>query len=60
VAYAIQQVCPHMYTPWEPHLTILKRVLCYLHGSNDYDLLLQPSLTLELMVYTDGELGWLR
>jgi hypothetical protein len=49
-----------MYTPWEPHLTILKRVLCYLHGSNDYDLLLQPSLTLELMVYTDGELGWLR
>jgi hypothetical protein len=40
IAYAIQQVCLHMHTPWEPHLTTLKRILRYLRSSLDYDLLL--------------------
>jgi hypothetical protein len=43
-----------MHTPQEPHLTALKRILCYLRGSLDYDLLLQPSQTSELVVYTDA------
>jgi hypothetical protein len=29
-----------MHTPREPHLTVLKRILRYLRGSLDYDLLL--------------------
>jgi hypothetical protein len=29
-----------MHTPWEPHLTALKRILRYLRDSLDYDLLL--------------------
>jgi hypothetical protein len=35
IAYAVQQVCLHMHTPWEPHLTALKRILRYLRGSLD-------------------------
>jgi hypothetical protein len=31
-----------MHTPREPHLTTLKRILRYLRGSLDYDLLLRP------------------
>jgi hypothetical protein len=46
-----------MHAPREPHLTALKRILCYLCGSLDYGLLLRPSLTSELMVYTDTD--WL-
>jgi hypothetical protein len=41
-----------MHTLWEPHLNALKRVLRYLPGSLDYDLLLRPSPTSKLVVYT--------
>jgi hypothetical protein len=44
-----------MHTPREPHLTALKRILRYLCGSLDYGLLLRPSLTSELVVYTDAD-----
>jgi hypothetical protein len=43
ITYVVQQVCLHMHTPREPHLTALKRILRYLRGSLDYDLLLRPS-----------------
>jgi hypothetical protein len=53
IAYVVQQVCLHMHTPREPHLTALKRILRYLRGSLNYGLLLRPSPTSELVVYTD-------
>jgi hypothetical protein len=53
IAFAVQLVCMHMHTPREHHLTALKRILRYLRGSLDYGLLLQPSPTSELVVYTD-------
>jgi hypothetical protein len=55
IAYAVQQVCLHMHTPREPHLTALKRILRYLCGSLDYGLLLRPSPASELVVYTDAD-----
>jgi hypothetical protein len=55
IANAVQQVCLHMHTPREPHLTALKRILRYLRGSLDYGLLLRPSPTSELVVYTDAD-----
>jgi hypothetical protein len=42
-----------MHTPREPHLTALKRILRYLRGLLDYGLLLRPSSTSDLVVYTD-------
>jgi hypothetical protein len=44
-----------MHTPWEPHLTALKRILRYLRSSLDYGLLLRPSPMLELVVYTKAD-----
>jgi hypothetical protein len=44
-----------MYAPREPHLTALKRILHYLRGSLDYGLLLRPSPTSDLVVYTDAD-----
>ena len=44
-----------MHTPREPHLTTLKWILRYLWGSLDYDLLLRPSPTSELVVYVDSD-----
>jgi hypothetical protein len=55
IAYVVQQVCLHMHTAREPHLIALKWILHYLRGSLDYDLLLRPSSTLELVVYTDAD-----
>jgi hypothetical protein len=58
IAYAVQQVCLHMHTAREPHFTALKWILRYLRGSLDYSLLLRPSSTSELVVYTNA--NWAR
>jgi hypothetical protein len=55
IAYVVQQVCLHMHTLREPHLTALKQIMRYLRGSLDYGLLLRPSPTSELVVYTDAD-----
>ncbi|WVZ81617.1 hypothetical protein U9M48_028972 [Paspalum notatum var. saurae] len=55
ITYAVQQVCLHMHDPREPHLTALKRLLCYLRGTVDYGLLLHRSSSAELVVYTDAD-----
>jgi hypothetical protein len=41
IFYAVQQVCLHMHDPRELHMTILKCILRYLHGTLDFDLLLR-------------------
>ena len=51
IAYAVQQVCLHMHDPREAHLTAVKRILRYLHGTVDYGLQLQPSGSRDLLVY---------
>jgi hypothetical protein len=53
IADAVQQVCLHMHSLQEPHLATLKQILRDLCGSIDFKLLLQPSPTSELVVYTD-------
>jgi hypothetical protein len=53
IAYAVQQICLHMHDPWEPHLMVMKRILCYLRGTPDFGLLLCRSSNSDLVVYTD-------
>jgi len=55
IAYAVQQVCLHMHDPREPHLMALKRILRYLQGTLDLGLLLRPSTSSDLVVYTDAD-----
>jgi hypothetical protein len=55
ISYVMQQVCLHMHDPREPHLAALKRLLRYLRGTVDYELLLHRSTSSELVVYTDAD-----
>jgi hypothetical protein len=38
IAYSVNQLCQHMYSPTSTHLTAAKKVLRYLKGSVDYGL----------------------
>jgi hypothetical protein len=55
ITYAVQQICLHMHDPREPHLMAMKRILRYLWGTPDYDLLLRRSSSSDLVVYTDAD-----
>jgi hypothetical protein len=55
IAYAVQQICLHMHDPREPHLTTMKRIMCYLQGTPDYGLLPRRSSSSNLVVYTDTD-----
>lgn len=56
ISYAVQQVCLHMHSPREPHLTAVKRILRYLRGTLDLGLTLHRiSPTTELIAYSDAD-----
>jgi hypothetical protein len=40
----------YMHSPREPHLTAVRRIMCYLQGTLDHGLLLQRSSALDLIV----------
>ncbi|XP_014757876.1 uncharacterized protein LOC106866724 [Brachypodium distachyon] len=52
--YAVQQACLYMHAPREPHLTLVKRILRYVHGTTTLGLHLRRSLQLDLVVYSDA------
>jgi hypothetical protein len=53
LAFAMQQACLHMHDPRAPHLTLLKRILRYVHGTTSIDLHIRVSTDLSVMVYSD-------
>jgi len=53
ISYAVQQICLYMHDPREPHLAALKRILRYLRGTPSLGLLIRPSASSELIVYSD-------
>jgi len=54
ISYAVQQICLHMHDPREPQLAALKRILRYVRGTLHLGLLLRPSTSTDLVVYTDA------
>ena len=44
-----------MHDPREPHLAALKRILRYVRGTLHMGLLLRPSRSSDLMVYSDAD-----
>jgi len=44
-----------MHDPREPHLAALKRILRYVRGTLHLGLLLRPSTSTDLVVYTDAD-----
>ena len=55
LTYAVQQVCLYMHDPREPHLVALKQILRYIRGTLHLRLLLRPSSSTELMIYSDAD-----
>jgi hypothetical protein len=55
LADVIQQVCLCMHGPREPHMTALKSILCYLHDTLDFGLLLRRSSKFDLVVYSNAD-----
>ena len=55
IAYAVQKICLYMHDPREPHLTALKRILRYIRGTLHMGLVLRPSSSAELVVYSDAD-----
>ncbi|XP_014661102.1 uncharacterized protein LOC106804455 [Setaria italica] len=53
IAYAVQQVCLFMHDPRKPHLAALKQILRYIHDTLVLGLLLRPSSSAKLTVYSD-------
>jgi hypothetical protein len=51
----VQQIYLHMHDPREPHLTAMKRILRYLRGTPDFDLLLRRLSSSDLVVYIDAD-----
>jgi hypothetical protein len=42
-----------MHDPWDVHLSVVKHILCYIHGTLSHGVLLRPSTSSALIVYTD-------
>ncbi|XP_066373894.1 uncharacterized mitochondrial protein AtMg00810-like [Miscanthus floridulus] len=55
IAFAVQQICPYIHDPKEPHLAALKRILRYLQGTLSHGLTLHRSPPEELVVYSDAD-----
>lgn len=55
ISYTVQQVCPHMHNPCEPHLTTLKRILRYIRGTLDFGIHIQKASCNDLVVYSDAD-----
>ncbi|GAA0169681.1 transmembrane signal receptor [Lithospermum erythrorhizon] len=55
IAYAVNKACLAMHAPTLENWQAVKRVLCYLKGSIDQGLLLQPSSTYDLLAYMDSD-----
>lgn len=57
ISYVVQQVCFHMHAPCTDLMLALKRILCYVQGTLQYDLHLYPSLVEKLVSYIDDDQG---
>nr|GEZ14803.1 ribonuclease H-like domain-containing protein [Tanacetum cinerariifolium] len=55
ISYVVQQVCLHMHDPRESHLSALKRMLRYVHGTLNYGLQLFSSSATSLVSYSDAD-----
>jgi hypothetical protein len=55
ISYAVQQVCLFMYDPKTQHMSALKCIIRYIHGTIDFGLHLYPSSVDKLISYTDAD-----
>ena len=55
LAYIVQQVCLFMHDPREPHLALIKHILCYVKGILNTGLHLGISCMSSITAYSDAD-----
>lgn len=55
ISYAVQQACLYMHDPREPHLNLVKRIICYLKATSYLGLQLNTSSPNTLTSYSDAD-----
>ncbi|XP_019156970.1 PREDICTED: uncharacterized protein LOC109153570 [Ipomoea nil] len=55
LSYSVNRLCQFMHSPTDDHWALLKRVLRYIKGTQDYGLRLSPSPSSDLHAYTDSD-----
>lgn len=55
IAYVTQQVCLFMHDLQEPHLALIKRILCHLKGTLHHGIPLHRSSAQHLIAYSDAD-----
>ena len=57
IAYAVNQACLYMHSPWATHWNLVKRILQYLRGMIDCGLVISSSTSTDLKAYFDADWG---
>ncbi|KAE8720102.1 hypothetical protein F3Y22_tig00109916pilonHSYRG00008 [Hibiscus syriacus] len=57
ISYVVQHICLHIHAPTNEHMTALKRIIHYLHGTLSHGLHLYKSTVDRLISYTDADWG---
>nr|GEW50704.1 ribonuclease H-like domain-containing protein [Tanacetum cinerariifolium] len=55
ISYAVRHIFLYMHDPREPHHAALKRILCYIQRTMDFEFHLYSSTTISLVGYTDAD-----
>ncbi|KAF5460295.1 hypothetical protein F2P56_020175 [Juglans regia] len=55
ISFAVNKVCQFMHKPTEEHWSAVKRILRYLKFSINFGLLLRPSSSTQLSIYSDAD-----
>ncbi|XP_019199804.1 PREDICTED: uncharacterized protein LOC109193402 [Ipomoea nil] len=55
LSYAVNSLCQFMHTPTDEHWGLLKRVLRYVNGTQEYDLRITPSSSTDIHAYSDSD-----
>ncbi|KAF5466537.1 hypothetical protein F2P56_016455, partial [Juglans regia] len=55
IAFSVNKVCQFMHKPTDKHWSAVKRILRYLRETTDFGLLLRPSPSFQLSVFSDAD-----
>jgi hypothetical protein len=55
LSFAINRVCQYLHSPTEGHWSAVKRILRFVHGTLGHGLLLRPSLSQSVSVYSNAD-----
>jgi hypothetical protein len=58
ISFAVQQVSQFLQAPHQPHLTVVRRILCYLKSTSERGLFFPADNSLQLTGYSDAD--WAR